>query len=107
MGLGRADRVERAREGDVVDVVSGAAGERPRLPPPGHATEHETRIAREADLGAEAETLHHKVLAIHEKTLGAEHPTTANSMSNLGRVLAELGAESNAEPGAAAGRGDK
>ena len=35
----------------------------------------------------EAETLHHRVLAIHEKTLGAEHPTSATSLSNLGNVL--------------------
>ena len=35
----------------------------------------------------EAETLQHRVVAIHEKTLGAEHPTTATSLSNLGNVL--------------------
>ena len=35
----------------------------------------------------EAETLHHEVLTIHEKALGPAHPVTANSMSNLGRVL--------------------
>jgi CHAT domain-containing protein/Tfp pilus assembly protein PilF len=35
----------------------------------------------------EAETLHHRVLAIHEKALGKEHPTTATSLSNLGNVL--------------------
>ena len=35
----------------------------------------------------EAETLHYRVVAIHEKTLGKEHPTTATSLSNLGNVL--------------------
>ena len=35
----------------------------------------------------EAETLHHQVLAIHEKTLGLNNAVTANSLSNLGRVL--------------------
>ncbi|MBI4292201.1 MAG: CHAT domain-containing protein [Betaproteobacteria bacterium] len=35
----------------------------------------------------EAETLHYRVLAIHEKTLGIEHPITATSLSNLGNVL--------------------
>jgi CHAT domain-containing protein/Tfp pilus assembly protein PilF len=45
----------------------------------------------------EAETLHHKVLAIHEKALGPNHPTTANSMSNLGRVLDLQGKYADAE----------
>ena len=45
----------------------------------------------------EAETLHHQVLAIHEKTLGPEHPTTATSMSNLGRVLDLQGKYEDAE----------
>ena len=35
----------------------------------------------------EAETLHYRVLAIHEKTLGKEHPTSITSLSNLGNVL--------------------
>ena len=35
----------------------------------------------------EAETLQHRVVAIHEKTLGKEHPSTATSLSNLGNVL--------------------
>ena len=51
------------------------------------------QLAARADAAArrgqydDAETLHHQVLAIHQKALGAAHPTTANSMSNLGRVL--------------------
>ena len=45
----------------------------------------------------QAETLHHKVLAIHEKTLGPNHPVTANSMSNLGRVLDLQGKYAEAE----------
>jgi len=35
----------------------------------------------------EAETLHFRVVTIHEKTLGKEHPVTATSLSNLGNVL--------------------
>ncbi len=35
----------------------------------------------------EAESLHYRVVAIHEKTLGKEHPVTATSLSNLGNVL--------------------
>ncbi len=35
----------------------------------------------------EAESLNYRVVAIHERTLGPEHPTTATSLSNLGNVL--------------------
>ena len=35
----------------------------------------------------EAETLHYRVVAIHEKTLGRENPVSATSLSNLGNVL--------------------
>ena len=45
----------------------------------------------------EAETLHHQVLAIHEKSLGAEHPTTATSLANLGRVYDLQGKYDDAE----------
>ncbi len=45
----------------------------------------------------EAETLHHQVVAVHERTLGAEHPTTATSLSNLGRVLDLQGKYEEAE----------
>jgi CHAT domain-containing protein/Flp pilus assembly protein TadD len=45
----------------------------------------------------EAETLHHQVLEIHAKALGPAHPTTANSMSNLGRVLDLQGKYAEAE----------
>ncbi|MFH1602940.1 MAG: tetratricopeptide repeat protein, partial [Pseudomonadota bacterium] len=45
----------------------------------------------------EAETLHYRVLAIHEKTLGKEHPTTATSLSNLGNVLYLQGRFKDAE----------
>ncbi len=44
-----------------------------------------------------AETLHHQVLAIHEKTLGPEHPGTATSVSNLGHVLHLQGRHAQAE----------
>jgi CHAT domain-containing protein/tetratricopeptide (TPR) repeat protein len=35
----------------------------------------------------EAESLQQQVVAIHEKSVGAEHPLTATSLSNLGNVL--------------------
>ena len=45
----------------------------------------------------EAETVHHRVLAIHERTLGPEHPTTATSLSNLGNVFYLQGKFADAE----------
>ena len=45
----------------------------------------------------EAETLHYRVVAIHEKTLGKEHPVTATSLSNLGNVLYLQGKAKEAE----------
>ena len=45
----------------------------------------------------EAETLHHRVVAIHEKTLGKEHASTATSLSNLGNVLYLQGKFKDAE----------
>jgi hypothetical protein len=37
-------------------------------------------------------------LAIREKMLGAEHPDTATSLSNLGRLFRDLGRPDEAEP---------
>ena len=45
----------------------------------------------------DAENLQQQVLAIHEKTLGPESPTTANSMSNLARVFDIQGKYAEAE----------
>ncbi len=47
-----ADRIERARERDVVDVVTGGLRERPRLPEAGHAAVDEPRVPIEADVRA-------------------------------------------------------
>src|SRR5512140_3058473 len=45
----------------------------------------------------EAESLSYRVVAIHEKTLGKESPTTATSLSNLGNVLYMQGKFKEAE----------
>ena len=62
-GTGRlaraADRLERAGQRDVVDVVAGGVGVRAVLAPAGHAAVDEPRVAGEADVGAEAEALGH------------------------------------------------
>lgn len=52
-----ADRMQRAGQRDVVDVVAGGLGERAFLAPAGHASIDELGIAGEADIGAEAQPL--------------------------------------------------
>lgn len=68
-------------QGKFSDTTGGAAGE--------DAKQLSVRAQELLERGRyqEAETLHYRVLAIHEKTLGQEHPTTATSLSNLGNVL--------------------
>ena len=46
--------------------------------------------ARQGDLQG-ARTLHERALAIRETHLGADHPDTATSLSNLATVLADQG----------------
>ena len=66
-----ADRVQRTGERDVVQIMAGGVRQRPFLAPAGDKTEHQARIARKADVGAEAETFHHLRFA------GAMHPWIA------------------------------
>ena len=55
---GPAEVGERAGERDVVDVVAGRRRVRAVLAPPGHAAEHQLRVACEAHVGPDAEPLH-------------------------------------------------
>lgn len=68
-------------QGKYSETAGGGAGEDPK--------QLSARAQELIDRGQykEAETLHYRVVAIHEKTLGKEHPTTATSLSNLGNVL--------------------
>src|SRR5581483_12326644 len=59
LATGAAEVRERARERDVVDVVTRRVGHGTVLAPPGHAPVDEPGVAREAHVGAETETLHH------------------------------------------------
>ena len=67
----RADRGERAGDGDVVDVVAGGVGERAFLAPAGHAAVDQLRVAREHDIGAEPEPLHHAGPETLDQRIGA------------------------------------
>ncbi len=68
-------------QGKFSETTGGAAGE--------DAKRLSARAQELAERGQyqEAETLHYRVVAIHERTLGKEHPSTATSLSNLGNVL--------------------
>ncbi len=76
-------------QGKFGDTGSQRAGAKP---PAAGGSDEAAQLAARAEAALrqgqyqEAETLHHQVLAIHEKSLGAEHPTTATSVSNLGNV---------------------
>ncbi|MNP30813.1 hypothetical protein D3C76_1239050 [compost metagenome] len=50
----RAAVVQRAGQGDVVVVVAGGVGQRTVLAPAGHPAVDQLRVAREADVRAEA-----------------------------------------------------
>ncbi len=51
---GAADRVQRAGDGDVVDVVAGGAGQRPVLSPAGHPSVDQARVALQRSLRSDA-----------------------------------------------------
>ena len=81
-----------------VAAARPAPGAKPAAPP-GEAAQLVARAEQAMRRGqfAEAETLHHQVVAIHEKSLGAEHATTATSIANLGNVLYLQGKHAEAE----------
>ena len=54
---GAAQRLERARQRDVVDVVAGGLRVRPVLTPAGQPPVHELRVAGARDVGPDAEPL--------------------------------------------------
>ena len=68
-------------QGKYSETAGGGAGEDPK--------QLSARAQELIDRGQykEAESLQYRVVAIHEKTLGKEHPISATSLSNLGNVL--------------------
>ena len=74
----RGEVRERAREGDVVDVVAGHVRERPVLTPAGHAAVDEARIALQAHVGTEPEALGDSgAKRLHERVGRLDHPEHA------------------------------
>ncbi len=90
-------------QGKFGDTGSQRAGAKPPAGVKPAADDDAARLVARAEAAMrqgqyqEAETLHHEVLAIHEKSLGAEHPTTATSVSNLGNVYYLQGRFAEAE----------
>jgi hypothetical protein len=66
-------RAERPREGDVVDVVPGARGERAVLAPTGHPAVHQARVAVEAVGGADSEAFRHPWPVALDERVGPLH----------------------------------
>ena len=60
-------------ERDVVDVVSGGMRVGAGLPPSGHASVHQLRVAAEAHVGAETQPLHHAGPEALDQRVGARH----------------------------------
>jgi CHAT domain-containing protein/tetratricopeptide (TPR) repeat protein len=73
-----------AAAGDPARAASRAAPV-PGTPDPQALAARAGELASKGEYG-EAETLQQRVVAIHEKTLGPEHPQTAISLSNLGNM---------------------
>ena len=64
------DRVQRADEADVVDVVTGGLGEGAFLTPTGHAPVDQAFVAGHARFGADAESLGHAGPEAFEEPIG-------------------------------------
>src|SRR5439155_18844279 len=65
-----ADSVQRAREGDVVDVVPGCMRKRSGLPPSGHAPVDEAWITLERRFRTKPEALHHAGAEAFDQRVG-------------------------------------
>jgi len=64
---------QRTGQRDVVDVVARRVGVHARLPPPGHAPEHQARVARQAHVGPDPQTLHHTGTEALDQRVGGLH----------------------------------
>ena len=68
--VGLSERVKRAGQREIVDVVSGLLSERTLLSPSGHAGEDEPWVGGETDLGPEAQPLHDAGPKAFDKRIG-------------------------------------
>ncbi len=71
LAAGLADGVQRAGQGQVVDVMPSRVGQRAGLAPAGHAAVDETRVGGEAIVRAEAEAFHHAGAEAFDQHVGA------------------------------------
>jgi CHAT domain-containing protein/Flp pilus assembly protein TadD len=82
--------------GRVLDAQGKYSTQQGAAADPKQLADRASEAVRRGQYG-EAETLQGQVLAIHERTLGVENATTANSMSNLAYVLTLQGKYADAE----------
>jgi hypothetical protein len=67
----RTDRIQRAADGDVVEVVARGLCERTLLSPAGHAAVDDAGVARQHRIGPEAQALHHAWPVALDEHVGA------------------------------------
>lgn len=79
--------------------VCGPCSTRPSSCPPGNGRRSSTAPAKATGCGRleEAETLHRRALEMRRAALGDEHEYVAQSLHNLGTVLADRGRLDEAE----------
>jgi len=71
--VGLAKAVQRAGEGEIIDVVPHLLRHRPLLPPTRHSRVNKTRIDRGADLGTKSEPLHHTRTKAFDQRVRVRH----------------------------------
>ncbi len=96
-GLGRADRVQRTADRDVVEVMARGLGKRAVLAPAGHAAIDQLRVAREAGLGPEAHALGHPGAEALDQDVGGpeqvQHQVHALGAPQVDREAVAVAAE--------------
>ena len=88
------------RQGRSGQLAQGAASSQGRQAGASGTAAHSTAQFPDAPAGgdvAQAENLHRSALAVHEKQLGAEHPTTLATLTNLGNAMLLQGKFRDAE----------
>ena len=93
----RADRVQRAGEGDVVDVVPGRVGDGSFLAPARHPAVDEAGVAHEAFVGADAEALRDPGAETFDEAVRLGHEPEHRLAAGLGLHVDGDGAPSPVE----------
>ncbi|MBL8382580.1 MAG: CHAT domain-containing protein [Burkholderiales bacterium] len=87
----------RAGGGDAPGPARRPAGTGAAAVPEGGAVAAPAPGVAAGSRDAQAESLHRSALAVHERELGSEHPTTLATLTNLGNVMLLAGRYAEAE----------